>query len=358
MTKRVTIQDIADALGLSRNTVSKAINNTGIISEATRNQVLQKASELGYKQFSYLDISSLTANEETARSSQSKEIALLTAGRLGGSHFSTTMLDKIQRELARFDYGFTIFRVMPEELKALSLPGSLDLSRIAAIVCIELFDPAYSLMVCELGIPVLFIDSPVMYGGKSLNADVLLMDNQTAIYEFIRLLKERSVTEIGFVGEKLHCRSFFERYSAYRSALDYFGLEYHEPYCISGNAEDRTDKNYLEYLDESLREMPSLPEVFLFANDFVAIDTMRVLREMNVRVPEDLKLFGFDDSPESRIVSPPLSTIHIHSEIMAYTAVSLLISRIKDPTLNYRTVHTEAGIRLRESTGDVYEQAV
>ena len=49
--KRVTIQDIADALGVSRNTVSKAINNSDGLAEATREKILQKAVEMGYKQF-------------------------------------------------------------------------------------------------------------------------------------------------------------------------------------------------------------------------------------------------------------------------------------------------------------------
>lgn len=52
MGKRITIQDIADSLGVSRNTVSKAINNTGVLADATRDKILQKAAELGYKQFS------------------------------------------------------------------------------------------------------------------------------------------------------------------------------------------------------------------------------------------------------------------------------------------------------------------
>ena len=56
MAERITIQDIADALGLSRNTVSKAINNTGILADATREKVLKKAIEMGYKQFSYVNI--------------------------------------------------------------------------------------------------------------------------------------------------------------------------------------------------------------------------------------------------------------------------------------------------------------
>ena len=52
--KKVTIQDIADALGVSRNTVSKAINNADGLADATREKILQKAVEMGYKQFSYV----------------------------------------------------------------------------------------------------------------------------------------------------------------------------------------------------------------------------------------------------------------------------------------------------------------
>ena len=61
--KRVTIQDIADALGISRNTVSKAINNSGGLADATRDKILKKAVEMGYKQFSYV---SMLADEAAA----------------------------------------------------------------------------------------------------------------------------------------------------------------------------------------------------------------------------------------------------------------------------------------------------
>ena len=54
MATKVTIQDIASELQLSRNTVSKAINNTGVLADATREKILRKAAEMGYKQFAYL----------------------------------------------------------------------------------------------------------------------------------------------------------------------------------------------------------------------------------------------------------------------------------------------------------------
>ena len=76
------------------------------------------------------------------------------------------------------------------------------------------------------------------------------------------------------------------------------------------------------------------------------------MQKLGYSVPKDFYLCGFDDSPESKVVTPSLTTIHIHSEIMGFSAVQLLISRIKEPSLNYRTMHTETSLIYRESTGD------
>lgn len=80
MTNRVTIQDIADSLGVSRNTVSKAINNTGVLADATREKILKKAAEMGYKQFSYFTAANLNKPELfTSDSPRTGEIALFTS---------------------------------------------------------------------------------------------------------------------------------------------------------------------------------------------------------------------------------------------------------------------------------------
>ena len=94
MADRVTIQDIADELGVSRNTVSKAINNTGLLADATRERVLKKAIEMGYKQFSYVNIYGSPKSEiSIAPESDKREISLFTPLFIGSSHFASTMLD-------------------------------------------------------------------------------------------------------------------------------------------------------------------------------------------------------------------------------------------------------------------------
>lgn len=356
MGTRVTIQDIADELGISRNTVSKAINNTGILAETTRDKVLKKAMEMGYKQFSYITAAKSAGPVLSIPAPKEKtEIALFLTNFVGGSHFATVMLDKFQKELAGLGYSITMHRVLTEDQENLTLPASFSRERTAGIVCVEMFHYEYDKMLCSLGLPILFVDAPVTCFKEPLEADVLCMDNQSGIYQFVKEMAARGKTKIGFIGEYMHCQSFFERYTAYRGAMHLLGLSCPEEYCITGNKKgvlhpDGTD--YREFLSESLTALKRLPEVFVCANDFVALDTLQVFKKFGYSVPEDVYLCGFDDSPESRIVTPALTTIHIHSQIMGFSAVNLLMSRINEPSLNYRITHTETNLIYRESTGD------
>ena len=93
-----------------------------------------------------------------------------------------------------------------------------------------------------------------------------------------------------------------------------------------------------------------MPDIFIAANDFVAVDAIYSLRRLGISVPADVMFCGFDDSPNSRIMTPALTTVHIHTQIMALSAMNLLISRIEFPDMNYRIVHTETELIYRDST--------
>ena len=125
--KKVTIQDIADALGVSRNTVSKAINNSDGLADATREKILQKAVEMGYKQFSYFStvssFSALADAQGKASPGFQGEIALLTTTFLTQSHFTSTMLDKFQREISQLGYTMNTHRVTDVNLREMTLPA-------------------------------------------------------------------------------------------------------------------------------------------------------------------------------------------------------------------------------------------
>ena len=310
MKKKVTIQDIADALGISRNTVSKAINNSEGLAEATKEKILQKAVEMGYKQFSYVSaaasFSQASVDEAPAAPLFRGEIALFTSVFLTQSHFASLMLDKFQREISQLGYTVNMHRVSEENLQSKSLPCTFWPEQVKGIICFEMFNRDYDEMICELGLPVLFVDGPPKTGGFSLAADQLYMDNITEISRFV-------------------CEALLE-----------------EKYCLRYNHPDE--------IAEKLYSLDELPDIFICANDFVAGDAMRALFSVGKTVPEDVRILGFDDSSESRRSRPTLSTVHIHTQIMAYEALHLLISRIKEPSLDFRTVYTQTDLIEREST--------
>ena len=338
--RRVTIQDIADELGMSRNTVSKAINNADGLADATRKKILEKAVEMGYKQFSYVKAHSgvLPQGEAPLKG----EIALLCGCAITPAHFATLMLDRLKRDLPRWGYELNAYRVERENFLCRTLPLDFDPAQVSAIICVEMFDRAYDEMICGLGLPVLFVDGPNKRDGIDLPADQLYMDNTTAITRFVNDMLLRGKQRMGFLGDFEHCQSFFERYTAFRYAMLMANAPVDEPFCIKTTERER--------LEEALAALEDLPDVFICANDFVAEDAIYALRKLGKLVPEDVLFCGFDDSPNSRIMTPTLTTVHIHTQVMAVAAMQLLLSRIEEPGLDFRTVHTETELVYRDST--------
>lgn len=351
MATKVTIQDIANELQLSRNTVSKAINNTGVLADATREKILRKAAEMGYKQFAYLPLfqeDTAKAAEHSILPSDKREIAMLTTQFLSSSHFSSMMLDRFQSEIDHLHSGMTIHRISPMELKEKKLPSSLNIQCTAGIICIEVFDYDYAQMLCDLDVPLLFVDTPVMDMRPPLKADRLYMENRIEVQNAVAHMVQRGKKRISFAGDKNHCQSFFERYMAYKDAVEYFGLTEGLSTCAMPSGQ----QNYPVSLYETIRRFKTMPDAFVCANDFVAMDLVKALNELGYSVPDDIWVCGFDDSQEASYFAPRLTSIHIHGQIMGYTAANLLMTRIEEPSLNYRTVYTETNLILRESTGD------
>ncbi len=359
MAVKVTMQDIADALGLSRNTVSKAINNTGVIAENTKDLILKKAAEMGYRNLSVQNIASSqsqSSSGSTLASSGSNEIAMLTSAMPGGSHFAVTTLDRMQQIFSSRGYSMAFYRVTPAELQQCTLPGSLSLKKAAAIFCMELFDYDYCRMLIDLGIPLLTIDTPLCMDKEPLPVDTLMMENTLGIHSFVRKMAQEGRKTIGFIGNMSHCRSFFERGSACMTAAALNGFLPAEPYSILDFPPGESSTTVTSYpveaekLYEMLQNMPALPEVFVCANDFIAINTIGCLRRMQIRCPEDILVMGFDDSPEARYHTPALSTVHIHTQIMGDLAAELLLSRIANPEREPRLTYAITDLILREST--------
>ena len=326
--KRVTMQDIADACGLSRNTVSKIFNGRGSVPEATRRAVLAKARELGYSQ----------APSETVAGSGSN-IALLTQHKLLSHNFGAYFITSFTDQICRFGYTLKIYEVSPAEIAGRKLPPHLDLKQTAGFLGIELFDRQYIDMICSLKKPTVFVDGFARAGRSPINCDYISMENLAGESALVERMIERGARRIGFVGDFEHCNSFYERWVGFCMALREAGLPIDRDLCILD--EDSDLYGDTEWLLGKLRAMSALPDAFACANDYLAIHLMSALKKMGLSVPRDVMIAGFDGSIEASLVEPALATAQIPSVEIGRLAAVLLSARIRSPEAPFRWTYVK-----------------
>ncbi len=346
--KKVTLQDIADELGISRNTVSKAMNNTGSIAEDTKKKIYQTATEMGYKQFALIPQLSTDSQTKQLPEASPNEIALFTHSLMSSSHFGSKLLDAFQQKIGTYGYKLSIYMIRNYELEKLVYPSNFNREHTAGILCLELFSEEYSRFLCKQSIPLLFVDTVVNHYGLNLTADLLYMENKTSTYLMLKSIVDRGYKNISFVGDCNHCHSFYERWLAYCQVMEDHNLPVQDENCILDD--DSNPYDDVTWLGNRIRSLPALPDAFFCANDFVAVSVLKALKALNISVPKDVMVCGFDNSPESKIIEPSLTTVRIHSSSMGYTAAEMLLSRIEHPQMPHRTSYVKTDIIYRDST--------
>ena len=138
---------------------------------------------------------------------------------------------------------------------------------------------------------------------------------QTCALPILDTLIQNGCRRFAFAGNPEHCRSFSERYQGFIHALRVNKLE-----PCNSQFTGRTVFTDRQTLEETISRTLQLPEVFVCANDFVAIDLIRALKKCGVNIPDDVKVTGFDNSTESRIIEPHLTTVDIPSSQIGYLA--------------------------------------
>lgn len=338
--KRVTMQDIADSCGVSRNTVSKIFNGRGSVQEATRRKVLEKARELGYHQ---INIEGMAQTEL-----KNRNVVMFTCRMPTDNHFGTTFLPTFADQLSRSGYMLMMYELTPRDLRLGRLPEQISLEQTDGILGIELFDRDYLKMLCGLGLPSIFVDAHANASISLLEFDLISMENVAVTIALIEHVISAGARKIGFVGDAEHCNSFHERWLGFCSALSNAGLPLNKSVCIL----DRDGPQYSNtlWLYERLRKMPELPDAFICANDFIAISLMTALKQMGVAIPDRVMVTGFDGSPQSVVVEPSLTTVQIPGADLGRLAADMLLDRIENPDLPYYCTYIRSTPILRNST--------
>ncbi|WP_139902293.1 LacI family DNA-binding transcriptional regulator [Clostridium thermarum] len=340
--EKVTIQDIAHALGLSRNTVSKALNGHKSIPEATRSKVIEKAISLKYRHYALMDTKNLTQKRNC-------NIALITHHMPYANHFGNALLNELERKISAEGFTLSIYVVRDTEIDSLIFPNNFDEKKVDGIICIELFNKKYTELICKLNLPTILIDCVYDISFTELNADIILMENEHSTYALTKKLIADGHTNIGFIGDFKHCKSFNERWLGYNRALFECKLQLDLSSCILED-DDKYPYNDYIWIAEQIEKMKVLPSAFICANDFIAVTVMQALKHKGIEVPNEVSICGFDNALESRIIDPQLTTVHIYRKEMGLMAAEMLLSRLENPSKPFQITYVKTDPIFREST--------
>ncbi len=338
--RRVTMQDIADSCGLSRNTVSKIFNGRGAVPETTRKMVLEKAQELGYRQ--------MPDSEQPKAEPRSQNVALFTSNMPSDYHFGTLFVPAFAGALSRAGYTLMMYELTEEEFMSNRLPAHATLDQTAGILGIELFSRPYIEMICSLGLPAIFVDAWAGANTSTLPYDLISMENVASTIALTNDILRSGGRRLGFVGDPDHCNSFHERWVGFSIALQRSGIPLDRSLCIL----DRDGRQYSdpEWYIANLKKMPVLPDGLVCANDYIALHVMTALKQMGVSIPGGVMVSGFDGTPQSAVVEPALTTAQIPGAEIGKLAADILLDRIENPDRPYRATYVNTTPLLRAST--------
>lgn len=329
MAKAVRMADIAQELGISVVSVSKALAGKSGVSEEMRAKVVELARQMGYK-----------GNRVSSGAEGTGNIGVLVADRFFDEN---TFYSNLYRSLllSSGGEGLTCMLeiVSPEAERSAAMPVLITGQKVDGLILMGNFETAYLKAIVSGGLPCLFLDFYVYGSGL----DCVVSDNLDGGFALTRHLLEQGRTEIGFVGSILSTSSIMDRYLGYQKALRMAGITPRDDWRI----EDRGENG--KFIPITLpREMP---RAFVCNCDEVAYLLMERLRQEGYRVPEDVAVCGYDDYRYATLCQPPLTTYRVNVEQMAEVAVSQLKRRIRRPRRESMLYTVPGQLVVRASSG-------
>ena len=337
--KKVTIQDVAKELNLSRNTVAKALNNSDTVAYETRYVVIKKAYEMGYSKLSSVVLNEFKIKEKYEKS---KTIVVLARRELSSfwNHIIMGISDELNKNNCKLQFNF----ISDQDEENKNLPLDLD-TDINGIIMLSVFRKDYIDLIMKKDVPVVFLDAPSNVSDISKCGDIVIFEGLNSTKALIKHLAMRGMKKIGFIGDITYCKTILDRYQGFVEGMKEAGLDIDEEFLLTRHMPYRYYR--VDEVHKALGELKKMPEAFCCANDDIARDVILFLRNKGLRVPEDVAVTGFDDKEEAAIMMPALTTVHIGNQRMGKRLVQQLMWRIENTDMPKEivTIHTDIVIR-------------
>ncbi|MCM4170709.1 LacI family transcriptional regulator [Arenibacter sp. TNZ] len=312
MDKRITIYDLAKKLGVSAGTVSRSLNDHPSISQKTKDRVISKANELGYK-----------TNKFAVNLSQQKSNTIGVIVPKLNSIFMSTVLAGIEKIANEAGYNLIISQSLESMEKEIINAKTLYDSGVDALLVSLAYDTSnfdHFANYIRNKIPLIFIDRV-----QDLpNCSNIIIDNRLAGFEATEHLIAQGCKNLLYIGGNLKRNVYAERLQGFKDSLEKHRLDFDKTHFL----ETDLNPDDVESVTRHIANIKNPIDGLFVASDNFAAHIMKALKKENYKIPQDIKIVGFNNDPISELITPTLTTINYPGYEMGVLAGQSVISHL------------------------------
>lgn len=332
----VTINDIAERCGVSRATVSRVLNDSGYVSQETKEKILSVIKELNY---------SPSAIARSLSTSKTNTIGVVVP--TINNPFFGEVIKGITEVADENDLNIILCDAdesMEKEIKALKM---LKEQRIQGILIAptsseDNINTEYIRTIESLGVPVVWVDGHV----ENINFHGVFVENIKGTYDGIEAFIKAGHKDIAIITGRMNSKPARERLYGYKKALAMNNIPVREEYIFYGNYQQESGYK----LTKEILNLNPRPTAIFSCSNFMTLGCIQALYEENISIPKDISIIGFDKIDILNTVGMKLSFVTGPSTELGRESMRMLLDVINDKnTKNIRNIVLDTKLELKGS---------
>ncbi|MCB6902017.1 LacI family DNA-binding transcriptional regulator [Hoylesella buccalis] len=311
----ITMKDIAQALGVSVATVSRALKDNPRISKEQREKIQAYAREHHF----YPNVIA-----ESLRNSRVKPLKTIGVIVPQLSHFYfSSILSGIEEEATTHGYRIMVAQSNERYEREVRICQDFYKNRVCGVIVSQAKDTVkyeHFKKLIDHHMPLVFYDRIC----TGINCSRVVVDDYMGAYNAVTHLINTGCRRIAYYSSPMTLEISKNRYNGYRDALLKNGLKVNENFLrICDNREDA------EVLTPELLQQEEIPDAFFAVNDDTAVGILYAAKRMGYQIPEDISICGFTNGDRSKACDPMLTTVEQRGVQVGEEAANILISKVE-----------------------------
>lgn len=314
--KRVTLDDVALEVGLSRFLVCRALTGKPGVNEDTRKRIQNAAERLGYK----------SRKVKKPDGVEVKSVILLIDEEEANQAFWTRIIHGIEAAARNHGWDLLLRAVSRDEVERGEIPAVIREGRVNGILITGNFSADYVARFEKIDCEVVLVDNYI----PTTTHDAILITDWEGSYQVTEHLIQLGHKKIGYAGQVSGHWSWVQRYQGFLAALNENGYAYDPHYAI-GQENGAIIWKDVNIMNREVSRLMKMPTAWVCNNDYTAQFLIKALKKAGFTIPQDVSVVGFDDLvPEDFPGAPVLTTVRVFGLEMGGAAFEQLLWRLNN----------------------------